>query len=845
MKLSVIMPCYNVEDTLARAIDSVLMQDLDEEYEILIVDDASTDRTGSVALEYAEKYPQVKYFLNEQNSGNAHSFYRGLSESQGEYFCVLDGDDYYTIPNKLKKQVTFLDEDGKGEYVATATHFVIDFGDGTVHVPDRSKVKEFTYSDLLLSRAGYYHTATYMYRNIFRGNVPEYFDMAIYRGDSPRTIFHLMFSGKKVRVLDFVGSAYTYTLKGIWSSRNEKDHFQYQVNFYQEHRRFVQTELERSSAERLIQRNRKGLANAGSDMHHYPTIGMERCLKEVKGIANKFAFSKKDYVLREAYASEYLDTLLASLGAIMRTNFDDFVQKTANEDTVCIFVSALNPQGGGIFAEVVELASMYADKNVYVFQTDEGGISDEAYEALEGFEHVHALTYPLDCESPFAWLSKKMVELSPYRAYYYCSHADVHSQALMAQGPCENICLFSFDHGFVTGLHNPNLNTIAAKRPVDYLLLSREFPEKLCYLPAWSRGANLEEGARYRPFEGHERIVTASGAARFYKIDGVEPYRYLDAIVLLLKEAGGVHYHFGPIPPEVLDSLRQTLRDEGVPEDRFVHVAWSSNIPADLIKNHVDLFIEPFPTVSYKLTLNVLSAGVPVIAWRGIKRMSVTDFVPADSLFWRTKEELVDQIKTLDRAKLEALSESASAYFAEFHAFDIVRSYVRSNTSMPVGPIPKYADDSIHDIIDYLPVFDMTGISVMRRYLEEQRREQAKEKDRKLAEKAREIEKKRRAEQRKAAIAYCDRVKSSRSFAVGYALSSGARALKHAAKRSDNATPVDKLHQMSSEEFVDAYGSDIAVKKVDSIKSSHTFRFGYMITSPGRKAKKIAKKLRR
>ena len=54
------------------------------------------------------------------------------------------------------------------------------------------------------------------------------------------------------------------------------------------------------------------------------------------------------------------------------------VQTEANDNVVCIFVSHLNPRGGGIFAEVKELADMYNDKQVYIFQTDEGGISDEA-----------------------------------------------------------------------------------------------------------------------------------------------------------------------------------------------------------------------------------------------------------------------------------------------------------------------------------------------------------------------------------------------------------------------------------------------------------------------------------
>ena len=350
MKLSIIMPCFNVADTLDRALESILMQEVSADYEIIIVDDASSDETGSIARSYAEKYPFVRYLSNEVNQGNAHSFYRGLVESRGDYFCVLDGDDYYSVKDKLEKQITFLDQDCRQEYVAVASHFVIDFGDGNVHVPNRGAITEFTYVDLLTSRHGYFHTATYMYRNIFRGNVPEYFDMKIYRGDTPRTLFHLMYSGKKVKVLDFVGSVYSYTFKGIWSAKTEREHFQYQVDFYTAHRQFVRTRFERQFADRLKDLNIHKLKNTGpEELHHYPMISIERCLTEIRQIAATFAFKEMEFVLREIYSSQYLDTLAATLGFIARTNAPELVQTKANDNVVCIFVSHLNPRGGGDF----------------------------------------------------------------------------------------------------------------------------------------------------------------------------------------------------------------------------------------------------------------------------------------------------------------------------------------------------------------------------------------------------------------------------------------------------------------------------------------------------------------
>lgn len=830
MKLSIIMPCYNVADTLDRAIESILWQRTDYEYEIIIIDDASTDATAEIALGYVANHENIRYFKNEENAGNAHSFYRGLCESTGEYFCVLDGDDYYSTPSKLEKQIRFLEQDLKEEYVAVATNFVIDFGDGTVHIPNRAKVTEFTYIDLMLSRHAYLHTATYMYRNIFKDSVPEYFDMKLYRGDTPRTLFHLMYSGKKVRVLDFVGSVYSYTLEGIWSACNEKDHFAYQVNFYKEHGKYVRTEFEKQYAERMAEQNQSKLEKVGDEVqHHYPQISIEQALKEIRRIANTFAFKEREIVLREIYASEYIDTLCETLGYIARIHEPDLRQVEVDESVVCILVSRLNPHGGGIFTEIRELAGIFSDKEIFIFQTEGGDIDEDAYHAFELDPNVHLVSYPSEIKEPFHWLSRKIRNLAPYRAYFYCSHNDTYSQALMDDGPCENICLFSFDHGYIVGIFNDCLDVIAAKRPVDYRLLSKCFKDKLIYLPAWSnREISLGEEAGYQPYADHEGIVTASGAARYYKVNGEAPYRYIDIVMRLLTEFGGVHYHYGQLPDSVLFEIRERLDQAGLPEDRFVHIEWAQDMPGDLLNNHVDLFIEPFPTVSYKMTLNVLSVGVPVAAWRSLKRMSTTDFIPPDSIWWHNEQSLIDEIAHLTKSELEVKSKSALAYFKKNHAKQAVAPFIRENRTMPieVSDIPYYADDEIHDIADYLPLFGMTNIAVMKRVLDEQRRTIR-------------LNRRRKSEEKKALKACCQ-VRDSRSFKIGYVVTAPLRGIKKCCKGvSSTTTACEDLHHMPAAAFVEHYGPKKSLLLVKRIKESRTYRVGRLLTAPARAVKKI------
>jgi glycosyltransferase involved in cell wall biosynthesis len=80
------------------------MQETNFEFEIVIGDDCSTDRTAEILLEYVEKYPQKFNILNSRcNIGMVNNFKRTLTHCKGTYIAICDGDDYWTDKNKLQK----------------------------------------------------------------------------------------------------------------------------------------------------------------------------------------------------------------------------------------------------------------------------------------------------------------------------------------------------------------------------------------------------------------------------------------------------------------------------------------------------------------------------------------------------------------------------------------------------------------------------------------------------------------------------------------------------------------------------------------------------------------------
>ena len=94
MKVSVIVPVYNLEKYIGRCLDSLINQDFDR-YEIIVVNDGSTDNTGKICDEYSDKYDFVKT-IHKSNGGVSSARNEGIKAAQGEYVMFVDGDDYVT-----------------------------------------------------------------------------------------------------------------------------------------------------------------------------------------------------------------------------------------------------------------------------------------------------------------------------------------------------------------------------------------------------------------------------------------------------------------------------------------------------------------------------------------------------------------------------------------------------------------------------------------------------------------------------------------------------------------------------------------------------------------------------
>jgi teichuronic acid biosynthesis glycosyltransferase TuaG len=117
--VSIITPTYNAEKFIRATIESVQNQTY-QNWEMILVDDASTDETVKIISDFAEKDSRIKLFKLEKNSGNGFARNIALEKAVGKYIAYLDADDLW-FPNKLEKQIEFLEENN--------LHFTFSFYD--------------------------------------------------------------------------------------------------------------------------------------------------------------------------------------------------------------------------------------------------------------------------------------------------------------------------------------------------------------------------------------------------------------------------------------------------------------------------------------------------------------------------------------------------------------------------------------------------------------------------------------------------------------------------------------------------------------------------------------------
>jgi glycosyltransferase involved in cell wall biosynthesis len=216
--VDVAIATYNHEGFIAQAIECVLAQETDFAYRIIIGDDCSEDQTQPIIKAYAQKHPDlITTILYSEHRGLIHKERVGikvLERCTAKYVALLDGDDYWTNPHKLQKQVAFLEQ--HPDFV-TCFHDVEIFGDDGKKLGESrppSQKETFTIEDLLTE--SFMQTSSVLFRRQLIGKLPDWYHTSAL-GDWPLNI--MVAQHGKIRYLNEVMGAYRIHGQGLWSAK--------------------------------------------------------------------------------------------------------------------------------------------------------------------------------------------------------------------------------------------------------------------------------------------------------------------------------------------------------------------------------------------------------------------------------------------------------------------------------------------------------------------------------------------------------------------------------------------------------------------------------------------------
>lgn len=209
-KVSILCTAYNHEKYIADALEGFVTQKTDFPFEVLVSDDASTDKTADIIRDYAARYPDIiRPFLFEENQYRQdisiydNYFYPVM---RGEYVALCEGDDYWIDSQKLQLQVDFLD--AHPEYSACVHNTIFlncQTGEEKIRY-EQSGDRDIGFEQLIVGDNNEYQTSSLMYRRQYAFEKPDYFLAAEGYSDYPRAIM-LSLAGK-IRFINRVMSVY-------------------------------------------------------------------------------------------------------------------------------------------------------------------------------------------------------------------------------------------------------------------------------------------------------------------------------------------------------------------------------------------------------------------------------------------------------------------------------------------------------------------------------------------------------------------------------------------------------------------------------------------------------------
>lgn len=223
-KVSIVCITYNHEKFIAEALDSILMQKTNFPFEIIIGEDCSSDTTADIVRKYANTYPDIiKPIFQENNTGPYNNTIAAFQQVHGKYIVINEGDDYFTDPLKLQKQVEFLDANPKYSICFHPVKVIWEDKSHQDYVFPEPKYRNnkniLTMDELLKNNFIQTNSCMFRWRFSKDQNLSDYYPREILPGDWYLYLLHAQVG--KIGFIPETMSVYRKHNDGIWYLANE------------------------------------------------------------------------------------------------------------------------------------------------------------------------------------------------------------------------------------------------------------------------------------------------------------------------------------------------------------------------------------------------------------------------------------------------------------------------------------------------------------------------------------------------------------------------------------------------------------------------------------------------
>ncbi len=229
VKLSILVTFYNQEKYVDQALSSILSQETNFNFEILVGDDGSTDSTVKKVQAWQDKYPgKMKISIMDRNQNKKYNSISRASKNRinlikqayGEYIAFLDGDDFYTDNKKLQTQIDILDDPKNADCIGCAHNVDYLYEETNQRKPLITKVlnSKITIEEYWPNL--YFPNFSFVFRNIFKQNFPAFCNQN-YFDDNLITFYMLGFGS--IFYIDQSMSCYRQVKNSIWNNKSEME----------------------------------------------------------------------------------------------------------------------------------------------------------------------------------------------------------------------------------------------------------------------------------------------------------------------------------------------------------------------------------------------------------------------------------------------------------------------------------------------------------------------------------------------------------------------------------------------------------------------------------------------